>query len=99
MSEAKVQSDGEPVRKGKSKLLLVAGVLALVAGGGGFYAVYSGLLVLPFIGGGGGEGAHETASAGPGGEAEDHAPALDSFEPGAFVHLEPLIVTLGPQSR
>jgi flagellar FliL protein len=98
MSGAKDQADGEPVRKGQSKLLLAAGVLALVAGGGGFYAVYSGLLVLPFIGGGG-EGAHGTATAGHGGEAEDHARAPDPFEPGAFVHLEPLIVTLGPQSR
>jgi flagellar FliL protein len=96
VSEANDQTDGDPVRKGKSKLLLAAGVLALVAGGGGFYAVYSGLLVLPFIGGG---GEHETASAGHGGEAEDHAQAPDPFQPGAFVHLEPLIVTLGPQSQ
>jgi flagellar FliL protein len=97
MSEAKDDADDEPVRKGKSKLLLVAGVLALVAGGGGFYAVYSGLLDLPFIGGG--DGSHETATAEHGGETEDHAQAAGPFEPGAYIHLEPLIVTMGPQSE
>jgi len=96
MSEAKDDTDDEPVRKGKSKLLLVACVLALVAGGGGFYSVYSGLLVLPFIGGG--EDKQETA-AGHGGETGDYAGSPHPFEPGAFVHLEPLIVTLGPQSQ
>ncbi len=85
MSEANDDTDGEPARKGKSKLLLVACVLALVAGGGGFYAVYSGLLTLPFIGGG--EGKNDTVTAESGGD------------PGAFVHLEPLIITLGPQSQ
>jgi len=100
MSEAKDETDDQPVRKGKSKLLLVAGVVALVAGGGGFYAVYSGLLALPFVGGGEG-GGHETASAtaGHGGEAGEHADTAAAFEPGAFIDLEPLIVTLGPQSE
>ena len=97
MSEAKDDTGGEPVRKGKSKLLLIAGVVALLAGGGGFYAVYSGLLVLPFIGGG--EGEMDTAMAGHGGEAGEDAEALHPFEPGAFVHLEPLIITLSPQSK
>ncbi|MHA1530318.1 MAG: flagellar basal body-associated FliL family protein [Alphaproteobacteria bacterium] len=96
MSEAKDDTDDEPVRKGKSKLLLVACVLALVAGGGGFYAVYSGLLALPF---GGGDGGRETATAGHGGETEEHADSADPFEPGTFIDLEPLIVTLGPQSE
>lgn len=85
MSEAEDDTGGKPARKGKSKLLLVACVLALVAGGGGFYAVYSGLLVLPFTGGGEGE--------------QDSAMAENGGEPGAFVHLEPLIITLGPQSQ
>ena len=97
MSEANDGTEDEPVRKGKSKLLLVAAVLALGAGGGGFYAVYSGMLALPFLGGG--EGGHETAAAGPGGEAGGHAEAADPFEPGAYIHLEPLIVTMGPQSE
>ena len=85
MSEAEDDTGGKPARKGKLKLLLVACVLALVAGGGGFYAVYSGLLTLPFIGGG--EGERDSAMAEHGGES------------GAFVHLEPLIITLGPQSQ
>ena len=97
MSEANDGTEDEPVRKGKSKLLLVAAVLALGAGGGGFYAVYSGMLALPFLGGG--EGGHETAGAGPGGEAGGHAEAAGPFEPGAYIHLEPLIVTMGPQSE
>ena len=46
MSEAKdAASDAAndtAARKGKSKLLLGACVLALLAGGGGFYAVYAG---------------------------------------------------------
>ena len=92
MSEAKDETGDEPVRKGKSKLLLIAGVLALVAGGGGFFAVYSGLLVLPF-GGGGGGGGHATAAAG------EQAQAPAPFEPGAYIHLEPLILSLGPQSE
>ena len=96
MSEAKDETGDEPVRKGKSKLLLIAGVLALVAGGGGFFAVYSGLLVLPF--GGGGEAGRATA-AGHGGEAGDHARARAPVEPGAYIHLEPLILSLGPQSE
>ena len=94
MSEAKDDTGDEPARKGKSKLLLAACVLALLAGGGGFYAVYSGLLVLPFIGGS--EGERDTAAAGHGGEAADYA---HPFEPGVFVHLDPLIISLGPQSR
>ena len=91
MSEAKDETGDEPVRKGKSKLLLIACVLALVAGGGGFFVVYSGLLVLPF-GGGGGTG-HATAEAG------EQAQAPAPFEPGAYIHLEPLILSLGPQSE
>jgi len=99
MSETKDDKDkpdGEPVRKGKSKLLLVACVLALVAGGGSFYAVFSGLLVLPFIGGG--EGKRDTA-AGHGGETGDYAGSPYLLEPGVFIHLDPLVITLGPQSQ
>ena len=94
MSEAKDDPGGKPARKGKSKLLLVACILALAAGGGGFYAVYSRLLVLPFIGGG--EGEPDTVASGHGGGPGGSA---HPFEPGAFIHLEPLIITLGPQSQ
>ena len=97
MSKAKDDAGGEPARKGKSKLLLVACALALAAGGGGFYAVYSGLLDLPFVGGG--ESEHNTAMAGHGAEAGDGMEAAHRFDPGVFVHLEPLIITLGPQSQ
>ena len=44
MAEAEAPQDAEPKKK-KSKLPLILGiVLALVLGGGGFYATYSGLL-------------------------------------------------------
>ena len=96
MSEAKDDTGDEPAKKGKSKLLLIACVLALVAGGGGFYAVFSGLVELPFIGGGEGE---NTAAAGHGGEGEEQAEGSYLFEPGAYVSLEPMIIALGEQSR
>lgn len=96
MSEAKDETEDEPAKKGRSKLLLVAAVVALVAGGGGFYAVYSGMLALPFLGGGGGE--QEVAAGENATEAGDHAETADPFKAAGFVHLEPLIVTLGPQS-
>ncbi len=89
-NETENETEDGPVRKGKSKLLLVAGVLALVAGGGGFYAVYSGMLVLPFIGG---EGKHGSGGTG------DRADVTDPLEPGVFIPLDPLIVALGPQSK
>ncbi len=96
MSEEKVEADDKPAKKGKSKLLLAAGVLALLAGGGGFYAVYSGLVELPFVGG---EEGVNVAGAGYGGEGEEQAGASYLFEPGAYVNLEPMIIALGAQSR
>ena len=101
MSEAKdAASDAAndtAASKGKSKLLLGACVLALLAGGGGFYAVYAGLLVLPFLGQP--EAGPGTSAADKGGGDEEYAQATGLFEPGAYVELDPLIISLGQQSR
>lgn len=71
----------EPAKK--SKLPLILGiVLALALGGGGFFAVYSGLILAP-------------ASTPHGEEAPAHGAASDSV---AFVPLEPLIIALAPDS-
>ena len=66
MSQSKDDTDGKPGRKGKPKLMLIAAALALLTGGGGFYAVYSGLLELPFIDGSAGKSL--AATGGHGGE-------------------------------
>lgn len=63
-----------------SKLPLIAGlVLALVLGGGGFYAVYSGMLF----------GAKEPKA------EEKAEPVAEALPKMSFVQLDPLIVTLG----
>ena len=68
--------------KKKSKIgLLVGLVLALCLGGGGFFAVYSGLLF-------GSESADTAAS-----HAE--APAIDALAPVSFVPLDPLVISIG----
>ena len=54
------------------------------------------MLTIPFIGGGAGNG---TGAAGRGGKGEEGVAALYSFEPGAFVPLDALIISLGPKSR
>jgi flagellar protein FliL len=94
VSEAKDAAKDTAPRKGKSKLLLGAFVLALLAGGGGFYAVYSGLLVLPFLG----QPKAGPGTSEPGKGGEGYAEASNPFAAGAYVELDPLIVSLGPQS-
>lgn len=74
------ETEEEPPKK-KSKLPLLLGlVLALVLGGGGFYAVYSGMIL-----GAKDAGAH-TAEAGP-----KAGPLPDV----AFVPIDPLVINLG----
>lgn len=70
----------EEAPKKKSKLPLIIGlVLMLMLGGGGFYAVYSGLILAP----------HDTAEPAP----EEH-PA-EPLPDVAFVPLDPMIISLG----
>lgn len=71
----------EPAPKKGSKLPLIIGlVLALAGGGGGFFAVQSGML-------GGDSGTEEEAEVAPA-ESEDAAEAV------AFVAIDPLIISL-----
>ncbi len=99
--------DGEGEGKKPSKLPLVIGiVLALVGGGGGFFAAFSGMLPIGKGGSaqehGSGEsadGAHET----DGPASDDHGPAAGISGPApagsvAFVELPQLVVSMGPAS-
>ena len=74
-------ADGETPKK-KSKLgLLIGLVLAVALGGGGFFAVYSGMLL--------GSGA-ETAEAGHSEEM-----VIDELSPVSLVPLDPLVISMG----
>ncbi len=76
-------ADGDPPKK-KSKLPILLGlILMLVMGGGGFYATFSGLIL------GGGEVALAHAES----ESVEKLPDI------AFVPVDPLVVSLGSQSR
>ena len=87
----------EPVKK-PSKLPLIIGVLlAITGGGGGFYAVYSGLLF--------GGDSHSEATDQPGHEDAGHdTPSQHQMiEPAhlgdfAFVPIEPMVISLAPGS-
>lgn len=68
-------------RKGR-KGLLIGVVLAFLLGGGGFYAVYSGLIL--------GDGQVSGGEAGSG-----HGEATAELPPVGFVPLEPLVISLG----
>jgi flagellar protein FliL len=86
MAEAATEAPVAP--KKKSKLPIILGlVLMLVLGGGGFYAVYSGMILAP---------AGEHAAAEPDAHADEPTPeALPDI---AFVPLDPMIISLGDSS-
>ncbi|MCM2561911.1 flagellar basal body-associated FliL family protein [Lutimaribacter sp. EGI FJ00015] len=92
MAEATV--DEEP--KKTSKFMLILGVvLALVGGGGGFYAVYSGLILKPALG--------DTKDALAAQEDGNHATQDSALEIEAlplgdsvFVPLDPITISLAP---
>lgn len=74
--------EGAP--KKKSKLPLILGVvLALVLGGGGFFAVYSGMIL--------GQDSEEE-------HAEDDAMEIEPLPQVAFVAIDPLVINLGHSS-
>lgn len=84
MSDAAVPEE-DTVKK-PSKLPMILGLLlALVGGGGGFYATWSGMI----LGGGADGGDHA---------AEEHAVTDAPLPDVAFVSLPQLIVSLGPNS-
>jgi flagellar FliL protein len=77
---ADTEEAGEEVPKKKSKLPLILGVvLALVLGGGGFFAVYSGLIL----------SSHEQAAQKP-----EDGPPTEQLPDVAFVPIDPLVVSL-----
>ena len=78
----------EDAPKKKSKLPLLIGlVLALAGGGGGFYAVYSGMILAPAPTG----GAHGDTHA-----EEAHVEELPAI---GFVPVEPLVISLGRHAQ
>lgn len=79
-------SDGEEKpKKGKGMLFGIIG--ALLLGGGGGFAAYSGMIDVPFLGGGAAE-SHSTA------ETHD-VPMLKA----AYVQLDPIVVDFGRGGR
>ena len=92
--DAEAVTDAEEVepKKGKSKLMLISLVLAVLLGGAGFYGVYSGLIPL----GSKSSDADDVAKAGAE-EMPKDGPKKEYEEP-AFVVLEPFIVSLGERA-
>lgn len=95
MSEASATADDAPVQKGKARPLLAVLIAAGLAGGGGFFAVYSGTLDVPYLGKLLGRAAPGQGDSHGGGADSEHAAA----PPPAFIALEPLIISLGPDSK
>lgn len=87
MAETDTEEAEEPAKSSKKPLILGL-VLALVLGSVGFYAVYSGMIL------GGDQAAHDAAGDGHG-DGQDVAPGLLEV---AFVPIEPLVITLGPDT-
>lgn len=78
---AKTENGETPSPAKKSKLPFLIGLLlAMVGGGGGFYAVYSGLIL-------GNEARSETTS-------KEDAPQIKSMPDVRFVPIEPLVINV-----
>lgn len=85
MADAEADAGGEATGRRRGKLPLLIGlVLALALGGGGFYAVWSGMLLGP-AGDAGGDHAPD--------------PVIEELAPVSFVPVDTLLVSLGPGSR
>ncbi len=84
MAKSAAEPAPEPKPKGRKPLILGA-VLAVVLGGAGFYATWSGLIL-----GGGGEVAEEGHDGGHGAGAANPLPDI------AYVPIDPLVISLGP---
>lgn len=93
---AKTPERGDAAPKKARRWVMIALPLALLLGGGSFYAVYSGLVALPL-----GPDPAETAADGDDGA---DAPALEPARGAppartAFVAVEPLVISLGPAAQ
>jgi len=75
-------AEGEALKPSKKKPLILGLVLAIVMGGGGFYAMYSGML---------GGSSHKVTDD----HGDDHGTPTAAADV-AFVALDPLIISLGP---
>lgn len=83
---AEAEESAEELPKKKSKLPLILGlVLAIAGGGGGFYAVQSGMLFA-------GE-SHDEA------EVHEEEPEVPDMPDVAFVPIDPLVISLGQGSN
>ena len=89
MAEAAVPQDDTP-RKTSKKPLLIGLVLAILGGGGGFYATWSGT-----VGGSSGAMASGEGGNGHGGDAGQSAGATAAV---AFVPVTPVVISLGEAS-
>lgn len=78
MADTETEQDEEPAKK-SGKPMLIGLILAVVLGGGGFFAVYSGMILAP---------APEHA------ETEEMMPDT-AFPDVVFVPIQPLIINLG----
>jgi flagellar FliL protein len=89
MSDTTVDGD-ETVKKKPSRLPLIIGlVLALLGGGGGFFAVQSGMI--------GGQNAEQAGHA-PGDDGEPHV-ETKALPDVAFVEVPPVLISLGPNAQ
>ncbi|MEJ1991093.1 MAG: flagellar basal body-associated FliL family protein [Maritimibacter sp.] len=101
-AEETVEASSEEAPKKKSKMGLIIGVvLALVLGGGGFYAVYSGMILGPSTSGdtasdssGHGESTGPDTTTEEGGHAAATEHGANGTTNAGFVPLEPLVVSL-----
>ncbi len=96
-AEAEQIDDSEEPKK-KSKGMLFGLIGAVLLGGGAFFGVYSGMIPLPF-GGGEAEETHGEEHAGEEGGESSGDEAAAALPPVAFLPLEPLIISLGPDAR
>ncbi len=83
MAEAAEANGDAPGRKSK-RPLIIGSVLMLLLGGGGFFAVYAGLILGPSSVG--------TEAADPTEATPDALPEI------AFIPIQPLVVSLGPEA-
>ncbi len=86
MAEAPAAPAAAPAKKSK-KPLLIGLLLALILGGGGFYATWSGLIL----------GASEDPARAEG-QGEDNGAAADPLPDIAFVPVDPVVISLGPKA-
>ncbi len=75
------EGDTDAPKKKSKKPLVIGLILALVLGGGGFYATFTGMILGP---------------AAPGPQADGYQAEVGELPPIAFVPLDPLVISLGP---